>query len=175
MSSLRSSMPSLLRSLSTEEGARSSPRPGGWCTLLSSWWGSLFFSLSAISSDAFVYFSIIRITLCVLLTLLLLNLVQYLSSFLIWASLLSFSFTRMLRCTNCCVVAVHWLAIHSHTPTRLILMYGLPRVPGHSEVDGAVLLCGGSGSSWLRICCLHSSGPKKVGILILLYFHQAVL
>ena len=39
MSSLRSWTQSSLRSPSTEEAARSSLRPGGWCTPPSSWWG----------------------------------------------------------------------------------------------------------------------------------------
>lgn len=38
-------------------------------------------------------------------------------------------------------------------------------VTGYSKVDGALLLCGGPGSSWLCICCLHSAGSKKVGVL----------
>lgn len=55
MSSLKSWMQSLLRSLSTEVEARSSLQPGEWCTLLSSWWAylpppSLLFSSSSISS-----------------------------------------------------------------------------------------------------------------------------
>lgn len=55
MWSLRSWMQSSLRSLSTEEEARSFLQPGEWCTLLSSWWDhpalSLFFSSSSISSS----------------------------------------------------------------------------------------------------------------------------
>lgn len=164
MSSLRSWMPSLLRSRCTEEEARSSPQPGEWCTLLSSWWDHpspipLPMPL-ALTASPFIPFMptfynvpLRWLRLGILLTCGLFNCSAI--TFLFH----SFGFYPCLLWLSLCLChkssAIHETAMDLFL---LPLTCALSCVPGHTKADGAVLLRGGSGSGRLCVCCVHCAG-----------------
>lgn len=140
----------LLRSLSTGGAARSYLQPEEWCTPPSSWcvWSSAHPPSVPLDLPSHPHCSTTRITLW-----------EFADMHIFYCGGLHPPLSRFWPLFSS-------LTINSWTSSALMLvaLCPHPNVTGHSKVDGALLLCGSSGSSWLCFCRVHSAGSEKVGI-----------